>query len=58
MASPIKSYNLKELAVLYKETSKTIKAWLKPFEAEIGRKYGKRYSPKQVTIIFEKLGTP
>jgi hypothetical protein len=58
LAQYSKSHNIKELAILYEETPKTINAWLKPHAADIGVKYGKRYSPKQVNIIFEKLGVP
>lgn len=58
MASPIKSYNLTELANLYEETPRTIKNWLCPHKDEIGEKQGQRYSPKQVEKIFKILGLP
>lgn len=58
MASPIKSYNLTELANLYEETPRTIKNWLKPHKEIIGEKQGQKYSPKQVEKIFQILGLP
>lgn len=58
MASPIKSYNVTELANLYNETTRTIRNWLKPHKETIGKKNGQRFSPKQVEIIFKLLGLP
>jgi transposase len=54
----IKNYNLKELSNLYEVETRTMKMWLKRHEAAIGEKDGQRYTPKQVEIIFEKLGLP
>ena len=56
--TPVKTYSVKELAGLYNISSKTLKNWLTPFEKEIGERRGYFYYPKQVKIIFEKLGLP
>ena len=54
----LKAYSLKELAVLYECSGKTLKTWLAPLKDEIGPKVGRFYTPKQTKIIFEKLGIP
>jgi transposase len=54
----IKTYSVKEVAGLYGISGKTLKKWLTPFEKEIGERRGYFYNPKQVGIIFEKLGLP
>ena len=54
----VKPYNQKELAAIYEVSARTVKTWMKPFEHEIGPKMGKTYTPKQVEIIFDKLGVP
>lgn len=54
----IKSYSYKELATLYEIKSKIFKKWLTPFQKEIGEKRGWYFTPKQVKIIFKRLGTP
>ena len=54
----IKTYSVKEVAGLYAISRKTLKNWLAPFEKEIGERIGYFYNPKQVGIIFEKLGIP
>ena len=54
----LKAYSLKELAGLYECSSKTMRTWLKPFEKELGPRMGHYYTPKQVKIIFERLGIP
>jgi len=56
--TPVKTYSVKEVAGLYNISSKTLKKWLTPFEKEIGERRGYFYYPKQVKIIFEKLGLP
>lgn len=58
LSQHIKSYNLKELAALYEESPKTIRAWLRPHEKAIGPQVGRKYTPKQTAIIFKKLGLP
>lgn len=54
----VKTYSVKEVADLYSISNKTLKKWLSPFENEIGERRGYFYNPKQVGIIFEKLGLP
>jgi transposase-like protein len=46
-----------ELAMLYRISQRTLNRWLKPFREEIG-KFGKVLTPKQLAIIYEKLGKP
>lgn len=54
----LKPYSLKELAEIYEIDWRTFKKWLKPFEAEIGKKEGRYYKIPQVRIIFRKLELP
>jgi uncharacterized protein YjcR len=54
----LKAYSLKELAQLYECSPKTMKTWLIRFEKEIEPRMGYFYTPKQIKIIFEKLGIP
>lgn len=54
----LKPYTLTELAGLYNVNYKTLREWIKPFEAEIGKKIGRFYTIPQVRIIFEKLELP
>ena len=54
----IKSLSQKELITMYKTTWETFKAWLSHIEKKLGSQRGRRYTPKQVRIIFEHLGTP
>ena len=55
---PVKTYSVKEIAGLYSISNKTLKKWLTPFEKEIGERQGYFYYPKQVKVIFDKLGLP
>lgn len=54
----LKAYSLSEVAVLYEVSGKTLNTWLKPFKKEIGQKLGRYYTPKQMRLIFERLGMP
>lgn len=54
----LKAYSTKEVADFYGICERTMKAWLVPYQKEIGPKMGRFYTPKQVKIIFEKLGIP
>ena len=54
----VKTYSVNEMAGLYEISKKTFHKWLRPFEKEIGERMGHFYNPKQVGIIFEKLGLP
>lgn len=54
----IKPYSKQELADMYKISTRSMTAWLKPFEKVIGKRYGRYYNLKQVRHIFENLGLP
>lgn len=54
----IKAQSKKELAEAYKVSYYTLQQWLKPFTAEIGPYRARMYSPKQVRVIYTKLGRP
>lgn len=58
MPIPIRGYSFKELYNLYNESPKVFRKWLKLHEAAIGPVHGKKYTPKQVKIIFKKIGYP
>jgi len=51
-------YSTIEIAKFYEVNERTLKRWLSLYEDEIGQKIGYFYTPKQVRIIFEKLGMP
>lgn len=46
-----------EMACDYNVTLRTYGRWVKPFLGEIGE-YRGLYTPKQVGVIYEKLGLP
>jgi hypothetical protein len=54
----IKPYSKQELANLYKIGVRSMTTWLEPFKSHIGKRHGRYYTPKQVKVIFEKLGLP
>jgi hypothetical protein len=54
----IKPYSKQELADLYKIGVRSMTTWLKPFEKNIGKRYGRYYNLKQVRYVFDKLGLP
>ncbi len=54
----LKAYSKTEVAKMYGVSTKSLKTWLAPFEKELGKKVGRFYNPKQIAIIFEKLGRP
>lgn len=54
----LKPYSISELAILYHVKPRTIKNWLMPFSKKIGKKTGRLYTVKQVSIIFDKIGEP
>jgi len=49
---------LKEIAIMYGVSDRTVRKWLKPHENKIGEKVGWYYSVNQVKIIFQCLGLP
>lgn len=55
---PIKAYSMKEIAELYDVSRGTMRSWLIPFKNEIGLRRGHYFNPKQMKVIFEKLGIP
>ena len=54
----IKPYSLTELSGLYGVSNHTMKNWIAPHNAAIGKKIGRLFTALQVKIIFEKLGLP
>ena len=54
----VKPYSIKELAVLYRVSRRTMYNWLIPLQDEIGKRIGIYYSVKQVRIIFNNLDVP
>jgi transposase-like protein len=54
----IRAYSVKEVANLYGISGKILKKWLDDYEKEIGNRKGHFYNPKQMKIIFDKLGAP
>ena len=57
-ASEIKPRTTKELANAYGVSNRTMIRWLTPFRELIGQRMGHTYTPKQVNIIYEVLGSP
>lgn len=54
-----KTINLTLLAQAYGVNIATLKKWIQPFQEEIKyRNHQRIFTPKQVSIIFEKLGMP
>jgi transposase len=54
----IKAYSMKEVANMYEVSGRTMRRWLTPFRTEIGQRRGRYFNPKQIRIIFDKLGIP
>ncbi|MBL7730345.1 MAG: hypothetical protein JNM88_04140 [Chitinophagaceae bacterium] len=54
----IKAYSIGELAALYEISVRTMNRWLKPHLEKVGKREGRFYSIKQVSVIFEQLGMP
>jgi hypothetical protein len=48
----------KEISNYYGVTPKTLRAWLRPFQDEIGPISGRLLKIIQVKTIFEKIGYP
>jgi len=55
---PVKAYSKGELKDLYGVSHYTLRVWLKPFIDDIGIIAGGMYTPKQIEIIFSKIGNP
>ncbi len=58
MLAPIKSYSHKQLIDLYEISHVIFRGWLAPHKTKVGKLTGKRYTIKQVEIIFNELGRP
>jgi len=54
----LKPYTQSELSALYNVSEKVFRNWLKPYRHEIGKRYGRCYTLKQVIEIFNRLGIP
>jgi hypothetical protein len=54
----IKVYSKKEMREMYCISRQTLNNWLKLNEKKIGKIKGRLFTPKQVKLIFELLGTP
>lgn len=54
----IKAQNKTELSRAYRVDLRTFNKWIKPFLEDIGTYRGGLYTPKQVGIIYDKLGLP
>jgi hypothetical protein len=54
----IRPFSKKELTAMYTVSKKTMTRWLKPHLHKIGKREGRYYTVKQVTLIFELLGPP
>ena len=54
----LKGYSIKELAILYQISGKTMKKWITEFVPDVGKRVGHCYTPKQVKIIFKEIGIP
>jgi len=54
----IRSYSVKEVANLYGVSGKILKKWLDDYENEIGDRKGHFYNPRQMKVIFDRLGAP
>ncbi len=46
------------MSKMYDVCTRTMKKWLVPFEAQIGKKQGRYFTIAQVTTILDKLGLP
>ncbi len=54
----IKAKSKKELANEYAVSMHTFNKWLYPHLKSIGEYLGRRYTPKQVSIIYDILNPP
>ena len=54
----IQPYMMCELRDIYNISEKTFRCWLKKIEPELGERYGRYCSARQVEIIFRNFGIP
>ncbi|HEX7904901.1 MAG TPA: hypothetical protein VF487_13575 [Chitinophagaceae bacterium] len=57
-ATVIRPFSKKELTGMYKVSQKTMTRWLRPHLQKIGKREGRYYTVKQISLIFELLGPP
>ncbi len=55
---PIRAYTIKELASLYRVSTKTFRKWLAKMKTDIGPRIGHFYNPAQVKAIVQHMGKP
>lgn len=53
---PPRAYNLTQLAAMYQVSTDTMRSWIN--KIDLGERFGKIFTPKQVSKIFEHLGDP
>ncbi len=58
MLAPIKPYSHKEIVDMYEITNLIFIAWIAQHKEQLGEIVGKRYTIRQVELMFEKLGRP
>ena len=54
----IRPYTIKQLAVTYNCSTKTLRKWLEILRPNLGERMGHFYNPRQVRMIIEFLGAP
>jgi hypothetical protein len=54
----VRPYPLAELAFLYGVDKRTLRKWMKPFQAEIGLRIGNFFQVNQVRVIFQRIPLP
>lgn len=54
----VQPYMMCELCLIYSVSDKTLRNWISRIEPELGERYGRYYSTRQVEIIFRNFGVP
>jgi hypothetical protein len=54
----IKPCNQAQLANAYGVSTKVLRTWLRPYDKEIGKRHGYKYSLEQLFIMLDKIGWP
>ncbi len=55
---PIQLYSIKELAEHYRVSPKTLMRYIRLLKIDLGPRLGNSFSPKQVSMIVDKMGQP
>ncbi len=55
---PIQTYSIKELAQHYRVSPKTLLRYIKRLNLDLGPRLGNSFSPRQVSMIVDKMGQP